>query len=109
VVDFDPPFSNETAESIVTRVYSSDGGEDMKRTFAISGEPRHPMIVTDESSPNLSTYENWQLNLEKDEVCMAWLNGWNATAALTSTGQPIDGLVLPPSSHVAHRHGEWPR
>lgn len=97
------------AGDIVTRVYSSDGGEDLRKTFAVSGEPHHPMMVIDEDTPHLSTYENWQLNLEKDEVRTAWLDGWNATAAATSSGQAIDGLLLPPGVSVAHRHGEWPK
>jgi amidase len=97
------------AEDIVTRVYSSDGGEDLNRTFAKSGEPRHPMMVTAEKTPHLSVYESWQLNLEKDEVCTAWLKAWNETATLTSTGQAIDGLLLPPSVNTAHKHGEWPK
>lgn len=109
MVDFECPYDNQIAEDIVTRVYSSDGGEDLKRTFAPSGEPRHPMMVTPEDTPHLTVYESWQLNLEKNAVATAWLKAWNATASLTSTGQPIDGLILPPSTNVAHKHGEWPR
>lgn len=96
-------------EDIGGRIYSSDGGVDMKSTFAIAGEPWHPMITTPEESPHLSTYESWQLNLEKYDVMDAWLKAWNATKEQTSTGQPIDGLLLPPSTHVAHLHGQWPR
>lgn len=109
IIDFEPPFESEKADDIVNRVYSSDGNEDLKRTFAVSGEPRHPMMVTKEDAPHLTVYESWQLNLEKYKVAEAWLKGWNATASKTSTGQPMDGLLLPPSPTPAHRHGEWPR
>lgn len=109
VVEFECPFPNEEAEAIVNRLYASDGGEDINKTFAVSGEPRHPMIIMDEKAKQLSTYESWQLNLKKYEVCEAWLKAWNATASLSSTGQPIDGLVLPPSPTPAHMHGKWPR
>ncbi|KAF2098440.1 Acetamidase, partial [Rhizodiscina lignyota] len=108
VIDFACPFDAKKAEDIVTRIYSSDGNEDLNRTFASSGEPRHPLIVTAADAPHLSVYESWQLNLEKYEVQDAWLKAWNATAGKTSTGLPIDGLLLPPSPHVAHKHGEWP-
>lgn len=67
------------------------------------------MMVTAAEAPHLSVYESWQLNLEKDEVKDAWLKAWNDTALKTSTKQPIDGLILPPGSNVAHRHGEWSR
>jgi amidase len=109
VVEFDCPFDNEKAEEIVTRVYSSDGGEDLQRTFAPSGEPRHLMMVTPQDTPHLTVYESWQLSLEKNEVATAWLKAWNATSSTTSSGQPIDELLLPPSANVAHMHGKWPR
>jgi hypothetical protein len=109
VVEFNSPYSAEEVERIVTTVYSSDGGEDLNRTFATSGEPWHPMMVTSEGSKHLTTYENWQLNLEKDAVRTAWLKAWNATKDITSTSQPIDGILLPPSAFCAHRHGEWPK
>lgn len=109
VIDFKCPFPNEEAERIVNAIYSSDGGEDLSRTFAISGEPWHPMVLTNGESKHLTAYENWQLNLEKDGVKTAWLKAWNATKEGTSTGQPIDGLLLPISPFCAHRHGEWPR
>ncbi|RDW78048.1 amidase-1 [Coleophoma crateriformis] len=109
VVVFKSPFDAKEAERIVQTVYSSDGGEDLSRTFAPSGEPWHPMMVTANGSPHLTVYESWQLNQEKDEVKTAWLKAWNATSSLTSTGQPIDGLILPPSANVAHMHGKWPR
>lgn len=67
------------------------------------------MIVTPVSSPPLTVYESWQLNLEKGSVAIAWLKAWNETAKRTSTALPIDGLILPPSPNVAHKHGEWPR
>lgn len=109
VVEFTCPFSNEKAEKIVNTVYASDGGEDLKRTFAPSGEPRHPMMVTEENAPHLRVYESWQLNQEKDEVKTAWLRAWNETKKITSTGFPIDGLILPPGPTTAHLHGKWPR
>lgn len=96
-------------ENVCSRIYASDGGTDMKATFALSGEPWHPMITTPIDAPHLSTYESWQLNLEKYRVMEAWLKGWNATKEKTSTGQSIDGLLLPPSTNVAHAHGQWPR
>lgn len=67
------------------------------------------MMAIPENSPHLNVYESWQLNLEKDEVRTAWLKAWNSTASITSTGQPIDGLILPPTSNVAHKHGKWPK
>jgi amidase len=67
------------------------------------------MMVTTKEAPNMSTYDAWQLNLEKDAVANAWIDAWRGTSQKTSTGLPIDGLLLPPSINCAHKHGEWPR
>jgi len=67
------------------------------------------MMVTDIAAPHLTVYQSWLLNPQKDEVATAWLQAWNATASVTSTGQPIDGLLLPSSGNIAHKHGECPR
>ncbi|RDW58417.1 amidase-5 [Coleophoma crateriformis] len=109
VIEFPCPFSNALAENIINRIYSSDGSTDLKKTFEKSGEPWHPMISTAEDTPHLTVYESWQLNQEKYKVADAWLKAWNETANKTSTGMPIDGLLLPPSPNVAHLHGAWPR
>lgn len=109
VIDFEPPFDSQEAEKIIIGIFSSDGGEDLRRTLAPSGEPRHPMMVTGEDDLPISVYESWQLNLEKYKIQDAWLKAWNASAKLSSTGQPIDGLILPPCAHVAHKHGKWPK
>lgn len=109
MIEFPCPFSSEVATGITNRIYSSDGSTDLKETFKDSGEPWHPMISTAEETPHLSVYENWQLNREKYAVQDAWLKAWNETASKTSTGTPIDGLLLPPSAFVAHKHGQWPR
>jgi len=109
VIDFPPPFPSSTAAEMINRIYASDGDTDLLSTFAKSGEPRHPMIVTPASTPHLSVYESWQLNLEKYEVCDAWLKAWNDTKERTKSRMPIDGLIMPPSSNVAHKHGEWSR
>lgn len=108
IIEFDCPFDSKKSESIIGRIYSSDGGEELKRTFAVSGEPRHPLMLMPEDAPHLSVYENWQLNLEKYEVQDAWLDAWNKTAERTSTGLPMDGVVLPAGANVAHKIGEWP-
>jgi amidase len=64
-------------------------------------------MITDAAVPNMSTYDAWQLNLEKYKVADAWFDAWNATAKTTSTGQPIDGLLMPISPNPAHLHRQW--
>ncbi|THU93682.1 amidase [Dendrothele bispora CBS 962.96] len=101
------PFKVAEAVSLVGELYSSDGGEDLSRTFAKSGEPWHPLILTAGMDKKLSVWESWQLNLKKDDFREAYLNYWNKTRELTSTGKPIDGLLLPPSVSTAHVLDKW--
>ncbi|VDB98619.1 unnamed protein product [Peniophora sp. CBMAI 1063] len=109
VIEFEP-LDVEKAEKLTIDLYGSDGSEDLKRTFAISGEPYHPMIITpQDAGPKLSVYDSWQLNVAKDDYRARFLEHWNATAARTSTGLPIDGLLLPPGATTAHEHGKWHR
>ncbi|KZV63328.1 amidase [Peniophora sp. CONT] len=109
VIDFEP-LDVEKAEKLVLDLYGSDGSEDLKRTFAASGEPYHPLILMpEEGGSQLTVYESWQLNVAKDEYRARYLEHWNATATRTSTGLPIDGLLLPPSPATAHPHSQWHR
>lgn len=67
------------------------------------------MIITPEDGAKLTVYESWQFTRAKDEYCARFLEHWNATAERTSTGLPIDGILLPPGATTAHVHGEWHR
>lgn len=65
------------------------------------------MVVGHDEKPQLSVYDSWQLNLQKDRYQQGYLAHWNATAKQTSTGQPIDGLLLPSGPTVAHVIRNW--
>ena len=41
VVEFEP-LDVETTDKLIIDLYNSDGGEDLRRTFALSGEVRVP-------------------------------------------------------------------
>jgi amidase len=48
--------------------------------------------------------ETWKLNLERERFRQAALMYWNATAARTSTGRPVDAIVTPTFATVAPPH-----
>lgn len=56
--------------------------------------------------PHLSTFEYWQLCLERRNWITGQLEAWEATKALTGTGRPIDALVAPPAPYPSFRHGD---
>jgi amidase len=43
----------------------------------------------------LSIYENWQLNASRSKYALKYLEKWNKTKELTTTGRPIDGIISP--------------
>ena len=56
VVEFACPFDAEKAESIVKSVYSSDGGEDLRRAFAKSGEVISLLVLFEYLADGLPAY-----------------------------------------------------
>jgi len=62
-------------------------------------------------SPHLSVVwkKSWPLNLEKYQRgrCIGWKRGMQRRRK-TSTGTPMDGLLLPPIVRMwPHSHGQW--
>jgi amidase len=52
----------------------------------------------------LTVYESWQLNNERDELRKRALDQWLETASQTSTGRPIDALICPVKPYPAPLH-----
>jgi amidase len=49
--------------------------------------------------------ETWVAQNERQQLATAWLERWEQSASLTSTGRPIDGLLLPTTPIPAKPHG----
>ncbi|GAA6007544.1 uncharacterized protein JCM10292_003921 [Rhodotorula paludigena] len=105
VIDYSPPDA-ATGSRILTELYIADGGEDIKKECATSGEPVLGGVLKGREMPHLSTFEYWQLCLERRNWITCQLEAWEATKALTGTGRPIDALVAPPAPYPSFRHGD---
>ncbi|KAF5970655.1 amidase [Fusarium coicis] len=83
--------------------YTVDGGEDIRRDIDAGGEPYMPHVqnLVDRGSA-ISVYEYWQLNKRKKALQAAYNNMWNATKS--SSGRPIDVLLVPTMPHTAIPH-----
>lgn len=84
-----------------------DGGEDIRRACAESGEPVFYNLMTDvqgHTPDPVSVYESWQVAHERDEYRKGHLDHWNATAEQTGTGRPIDAIIGPTSVWAACPH-----
>ncbi|BGP40209.1 hypothetical protein JCM10449v2_004167 [Rhodotorula kratochvilovae] len=96
----------KSAWDIANALFSADGGEDFRRAREAIDEPLIPGLIADTGENSKSTYEVWQLNRAKEELQQNFLARWMATAAQTSTGRPIDGIVAPVAPVTAVEPGK---
>ena len=76
-------------------MYVADGGKDIQIALNISGEPKEPGACMGTKETELSVYENWQLNLARTAYATKYLEKWNKTRELTTTGRSVDGIISP--------------
>ena len=90
-----------------TRLFLADGGEDIKRECALSGEPVLGGIFKGKQlPPPLSTYEFWQLCAARRDYIALQLAAWEQTRDETGTGRPVDALLCPPAAYPSFRHDD---
>lgn len=76
-------------------MYQADGGKDVQKALDISGEPLVTGAFIGSPETEISVYESWQLNLARTNYATRYLEKWNQTREITSTGRPIDGIISP--------------
>ncbi|KAI9741290.1 MAG: putative amidase [Cirrosporium novae-zelandiae] len=107
VVDYKPE-EHEEATGIIKEMWMADGGEEFRRDFEASGEPYHPHLEGWAGGPfkgkKQSVFDTWQNQNRRALLATSWLNRWQATKDLTTTGRPIDGLIQPSTPFPAPRH-----
>lgn len=54
----------------------------------------------------VSAYELWQVQKQRRDLRQEYLDHWNASAALTSTGRPVDAIISPCAPYAAPPHGK---
>jgi len=108
VIDYLPTEHPESAE-IIEKMWSADGGEEFRRDTDASGEPLPPTVEnwlghSAKDAKPMSVFETWQIQNRRTLLQTAWLERWQATQSKTSTGRPIDGLIMPSTPFPAIRH-----
>ncbi|BGP47671.1 Serine/threonine kinase mps1 [Rhodotorula kratochvilovae] len=90
---------------LLSAILTSDGAEDIFRTLAAIDEPLLPHLGFSSATAK-TTYETWQMNRAKEAFQQLFLERVLATAASTTTGRPIDAVLLPTTAMTACRSGE---
>jgi amidase len=101
------PYNLEQSKSLLERFFVGDGGAKISETIAAGPEPWPKGLATyqaaaekSKSSPPL-VGDLWSLQAERSAYTKGMLDAWNATAELTGTGRPIDGLISPVTAYAS--------
>ncbi|KAH8646583.1 acetamidase [Tricladium varicosporioides] len=107
IVEWEPSLHKECI-AIMDQFYTADGGEDIRNSIAIGGEPYIPHVeaLVNRGAP-ISVYAYWQLNKQKFAAQTAYLEKWNNIKS--KSGKMVDILLMPVMPHVAvpHRTTRW--
>lgn len=112
IIDYLPKEHPEAVE-IINKMWAADGGEEFQRDTDSSGEPLQPTVEAwlghSAKAKPMTVFETWQNQNQRSLLQTAWLERWQASQSLTSTGRPIDGLIMPSTPFPAIRHnGGYP-
>ncbi|GAB7349320.1 hypothetical protein MBLNU459_g8457t1 [Dothideomycetes sp. NU459] len=101
VIEWQPPNHKKLA-TICGKAWSYDGGADARKDFDLSGEEPKPSILVEET-PQANATAIMQNQLEKREAEKEYMEYWNSTAKLTSSGKPVDAVISPLAPFAAAR------
>ncbi|CAF1026833.1 unnamed protein product [Adineta steineri] len=94
IIEWDTTDHPEGIDMLV-KMFQADGGKDVQKALDLSGEPLIQGAFVGTSETEISVYENWQLNSARTKYAIKYLEKWNKTKEITSTGRPIDGIISP--------------
>lgn len=81
-----------------------DGGADVKGAFDLSGEPMSPQVEFYKSlEKEFTGSEIAANNVRLRQLKKEYLDYWNSTTKLTSTGRPVDAIICPLAPFAAAR------
>lgn len=86
------------------KTYQADGGKDIQKSLESSGEPLVSRAFVGSVETEISVYDYWQLSEARSKYAIKYLDKWNQTRALTSTGRPIDAIISPICALPAYPH-----
>jgi amidase len=86
-------------------VFNADGGKDLARQLALSGEPVLGQVL-DHSAKELGTYDFFQLCHRRTGFIQKALEHWMNTASSTKSGRPVDGVIAPASGCPPSKHDD---
>ncbi len=104
IIDWDPP-SHKRGCEIIANSWTYDGGADIHNALGLSGEPMVSQIsgMYGKKGAEASASKISANNVSKREYQKEYMEYWNNTARLTSTGRPVDAIISPLAPFAAAR------
>lgn len=97
VVEWKPPRHAELYE-MRDVISTFDGGHNVHGDLRLSGEPgvaRIPTVFGIEPTEQKNATQIAEVNVQKREYQKEYMDYWNSTAEVTSTGRPVDAFISP--------------
>ncbi|WWC59837.1 uncharacterized protein I303_102399 [Kwoniella dejecticola CBS 10117] len=110
VVRWEGPLARDAGRMMVD-FWTADGGEEIRRRLAESGEPLIDEVAQllrldpEGSFTPPSVAQTWKNQNERNEYARTFLDHWQDSARWSGTGRTIDGLILPAAPFLARPHG----
>ncbi|KAK9450781.1 amidase signature domain-containing protein [Limtongia smithiae] len=102
VVEWSQPDLHQNLVPILNSFYSADGGVDVKTDVGKMGEPFMPYVYKMVNrGPPITINEYWHNLVLKRELQKEYNDRWNASGALTESGEPIDFILAPGCQYTA--------
>ncbi|CDR47630.1 CYFA0S35e00342g1_1 [Cyberlindnera fabianii] len=98
IIEWDPTGQGEF-DQLVHSFFTSDGGNKIKKLHEATGEPFFEFMHIYRDAKEISVSDLWDMQSKRNGIVKKFIKRWDGTAKLTSSGKPIDGLLLPTSPY----------
>ncbi|TFY81574.1 hypothetical protein EWM64_g2435 [Hericium alpestre] len=114
VVDW-KPYKHDELYDIVRAMWTAAGDEDYRAVTSLSGEPllqnmedyvegaTGALYLSDKA---MTVYQLWQIQKKRIALRKEYLDYWQSSVKLTSTGRPVDAIISPSAFYASHPHGK---
>lgn len=107
VIEWDGP-DHEPIANTGANTWVFDGGADVRSAFALSGEPLSKQIeFFSKLDKEFTGSEIAANNVKQRQLKKEYLDYWNSTATMTSTGRPVDAIICPLAPFPAARRERY--
>lgn len=107
IIPWSPP-SHKILNDTGFKSWVYDGGRDVRGAFALSGEPMAQQVSLYQTEmKEFTATEIAETNVQMRQLKKEYMDYWNSTAKITSTGKPVDAIISPLAPWPAAREARY--